>query len=88
MPRWRMERIEVRCYSGYRLNESPRAFLFLGKWHTVVEVLDQWYEGGVIAEDPIVHYFKVLTDEGETNLLRYDSFHDEWTLVIRSSEKA
>ena len=84
MPRWRLERIEVQCYSGYRLNESPRAFLFHGRWHTVREVLDRWYEGGVKEEDPIIHYFSVGTGEGETHLLRYDSFHDEWTLVIRS----
>ena len=38
--------IKVTAYSGYRDNESPRAFLMNDETMTVVEILDMWIEEG------------------------------------------
>lgn len=77
-----LEKISVESYSGYKANEIPRAFIFAGRRYIVQEVIDQWYEGGVRADAPIINYFKVWTDDGEEHLIRYDSYHDEWTIAI------
>ena len=42
---WVFEDIEVESYSGYKGEESPRAFVHLGKRFEVLEILDRWYEG-------------------------------------------
>jgi len=82
-----LERIEVESYSGYKLHESPRAFVFKGKRYLVEKIIDRWYEGGIKPEAPVVNYFKVRADDGGRYLIRYDSYHDEWTLAIRSSNE-
>lgn len=84
---WYLERISVESYSGYKLHESPRAFIFKGERYNVEEIIDRWYEGGLKSEDPIIDYFRVRTDDGGEYLIRYDSYRDEWTMVIRTSEK-
>ena len=76
-----LERIDVESYSGYKLHEHPVAFCYKGERHLIQEITDRWYEGGRTPAAPIVNYFKVLTDDGKTHLLRYDTFHDEWTVV-------
>jgi len=78
-----LEKISVESYSGYKAHESPRAFTFGGKRYAVQEVIDQWYEGGVRSDSPIINYFRVRADDGKDYLLRYDSNQDEWTMVIR-----
>lgn len=78
-----LEPIEVESYSGYKLHESPRKFIREKKQYIIQEILDRWYEGGIKPETPIVSYFKILADDGKHYLIRYDSFHDEWAIVIR-----
>ena len=78
-------RIEVESYSGYKLHESPRTFIYKKNQYVIREITDRWYEGGTKPESPIVSYFKVRTDDGGQYIIRYDSFHDEWTLVIPPS---
>ncbi len=80
-----LKQINVESYSGYKLHESPRAFIYEGRRYTVKEILDSWYEGGTKPEAPVISYFKVLADNGGRYLIRYDSFHDEWTIVIQPS---
>jgi hypothetical protein len=79
--RYHLERIEVESYSGYKLHESPSKFVYGGRRYTVREITDRWYEGGIKADAPVVNYFKVRADDGQHYLIRYDSYHDEWTLV-------
>ena len=55
--------------------------------YVVQEIIGRWYEGGLKPGVPIMSYFKVRADNGKQYLIRYDSFHDEWTMVIRSSTK-
>ena len=80
-----LERIDVESYSGYKLHESPRKFIHGDEQYVVQEIIDQWYEGGTKPGTPVVNYFKVRADDGKQYLIRYDSFHDEWTIVIRPS---
>jgi len=74
--------IRVECYSGYRVNERPLAFTWGGTRRQVVEILDRWYEGGRSAQDPSLHYFKILTDGDEEFILRYNSLFDAWAVVV------
>lgn len=80
-----LKRIEVESYSGYKLNESPRKFTYEKKQYVIQKITDRWYEGGTKPDAPIVSYFKVQADDGGQYIIRYDSFHDEWTMVIRPS---
>ena len=66
--------IHVDAYSGYRANERPRRFTLNDKTYEIATVEDRWYE-------PDAEYFKVLTTEGKTYVLRYDQQRDEWTLT-------
>lgn len=71
--------MQVRCYSGYKVDERPVSFrLGAGKTRTVENVIDQWY-----GEDHT--YFKVLADDHKVYLLRHDRDSDEWVLVTRQA---
>jgi len=82
-----LEQIDVESYSGYKLHESPRKFIHEKKQYVVQEIIDQRYEGDTKPDVPIVSYFKVRADDCKQYLIRYDSFHDEWTIVIRPLTK-
>ncbi len=80
---WVFEDIQVEAYSGYKGEETPRAFLYLEKRHEISEVLDRWYEG---SRDPAAlrhDYFRVKTAEGEIFLIRYTPRFQSWTLCRR-----
>ncbi len=79
------ERIEVECYSGYRVNERPLAFTFRGQRFEVEEVMDRWYEGGTPGTPgrPELLTFKVRTREGQLYLLRYNSLFDTWSAISK-----
>lgn len=76
------ERIKVECYSGYRVNERPVAFYFQKRRWEVEEVVDRWYEGGILPGRPALDYFKVRTSEGRIFILRYNSLFDAWAIRI------
>ena len=77
---WVFDDIEVESYAGYKGEESPRAFVHLGKRFEVLEILDRWYEGGVDPKALRQDYFRVKTREGEIFLLRYTPRYQAWTL--------
>gem|GEM_PF-2927975 len=56
--------VTVECYSGFKANERPLAFIFQGYRREISEIQDRWYEGGVAPDRPIVDYFKVKADAG------------------------
>lgn len=67
--------VTVRCYAGYRGEETPRRF-DLGENHVEVrEVLDRWLA-------PDHRYFKVLGDDGAVYILRHDPEAERWELVF------
>jgi hypothetical protein len=76
------EPTEVECYSGYRVNERPVAFIFEDRRWQVTEIIDRWHEGGLDSSEPALHYFKVRTIEGRIFLLRYDSLFDAWAIRV------
>jgi hypothetical protein len=76
------ERIKVECYSGYKANERPVAFIFQGARREVREIIDRWYEGGPEASLPEIDYFKVRTTDGQVFILRYQSLFDAWSIQV------
>jgi uncharacterized surface anchored protein len=74
------KQIEVKCYSGYKVNERPVAFTYQGHRHEVAEIIDRWYEGGTDPTRPEIDYFKVKTTNGEVYLLRHLSLFDAWSI--------
>lgn len=70
-----MMQIEVRCYAGYRGEETPRE-LQLGRRRIVVEsVLDRWLA-------PDHRYFKLRGDDGGEYIVRHDPHLASWELVF------
>jgi hypothetical protein len=80
---WVFEEIQVESYAGYKGEESPRAFVYLGKRYEVIEILDRWYEGGVDPKALRHDYSRVKTKETEIFLLRYTPRFQSWTLCRR-----
>ncbi len=80
---WVFEDIQVESYAGYKGEESPRAFVYLGKRYEVDEIMDRWYEGGLDPKALRHDYFRVKTKEGEIYLLRYTPRFQSWTLCRR-----
>lgn len=72
------KKFEVVSYSGYRGEETPRAFILGSRRVEIVEVLDRWKEQRV-AERSIKIYFKVKGDDGLVYTLCYDEEEREWT---------
>jgi hypothetical protein len=78
------ERISVQAYSGYKVNERPKSFLYRGRQYQVIEIIDRWYEGG--GGPAQLDYFKVITDDHQEYILRYNSLFDAWALMTAGGE--
>jgi hypothetical protein len=74
--------IEVRAYSGYRINERPLSFRLRGQVHEVAEIVDRWHEGRPEPGSPYLNYFKVRTAGGKEYLLRYNGLFDAWSVMV------
>ncbi|MEW6418650.1 MAG: hypothetical protein AB1480_11080 [Nitrospirota bacterium] len=71
------KRIEVITYSGYRAEESPRAFMLNGEKIEVVRILDMWIEEG--DEDRTrKRFFKVKGSDGYTHKIYYNEKIMTW----------
>jgi hypothetical protein len=66
-------RIQVKCYAGYRGEETPRQLQIRGGQWEEVKVLDRWLA-------PQHRYFKVESGGGAQWIIRHDTLADEWTL--------
>jgi hypothetical protein len=64
---------KVETYSGSRLHERPRRFIWQGKGLEVQEVLASWQTPDYLA-------FKVKADDGCVYLLRYRRIQDSWEI--------
>jgi hypothetical protein len=67
--------LRVDCYAGYQGEETPRRFFLGDRLIEVVEVLDRWLA-------PEHRYFKLLGDDGDLYILRYDARRGEWELTL------
>ncbi len=76
------EIIEVCCYAGYKSNERPISFRLQNKTYTIAKILDRWYEGNAYAAMPPLDYFKVMTEEGATFIIRYNRLFDKWSIAV------
>ena len=69
----RMKLINVMCYSGYKADERPIKFTLRKRTLFVEETIDRWY-------GPNNNYFKVLANDKNIYIIRYDRDRDLWTL--------
>lgn len=66
------ETVQVRCYAGYRGEETPREVVTGGRELEVLEILDRWLEPGR-------RCFRIRTEDGVA-LLVHEEVRDRWRL--------
>ncbi len=71
------QRIEVIVYSGYRDEETPRAFILQNEKIEVVEILDMWIEEGFVNRVR-KRFFKIKGSDGYIHKIYCDSKTMEW----------
>jgi hypothetical protein len=71
------EKIRVMAYSGYRGEETPRAFMLGGKRIEVVEIQETWIEEG-IGDRATKRFFKVKGSDGGIHKIFYDEKTAQW----------
>lgn len=76
------QEIQVECYSGFKANEHPVAFIYQGDRLEIQEIVDRWHEGGLDSSRPVIDYFKVRAADGNVYFLRYQSGSDVWSLRL------
>lgn len=74
------EIINVECYNGYKASERPLAFTYRNRKWQVEEILDRWFESGVVAGHANLDYFKVRTVDGAVFLLRHNQRYKTWAI--------
>ncbi len=67
--------VKVRSHSGYKAEEYPEAFTISSRTFEINHIVDRWY--GVDHA-----YFKVIADDDNLYILRYDKILDTWELVF------
>ena len=67
--------VQVKSHAGYKAEEYPVIFSMNSKTFSIKTILDRWY--GVDHA-----YFKVIADDGNFYILRYDKTVDQWELVF------
>ena len=76
------EPISVRCYEGYKANESPRSFEWAGRTHNITKIVDRWYDGSLDGRSEATDYFKVQTDDGAIYIIRRNRLFDSWAIMV------
>ncbi len=75
------EKITVIAYSGYRNDESPRAFILYEEEITAEETISTWIEEDLSGESR-KRYFIVKGSDGYIYKIYYDEKKKEWFLVL------
>lgn len=68
-------KIEVKCYSGYKGEETPHSLLFDDKEIQVKKILDMWLA-------PDHRYFKLLGSDEVVYIIRHDPEGCFWELIF------
>ena len=76
----RLTPIQVECYAGVKVDETPRRFRWEERHIEVDEVLDRWHQVESRPEWPRADYFKVRGADGQEYLLKHDLESYEWFL--------
>jgi hypothetical protein len=71
------EKVEVIAYSGYRGEEVPRVFRWLGTKVGVAEIRKRWVEEGAEDRDT-KRRFELIGTDGVAYSLIYDEQKQEW----------
>ena len=72
------DQIKVESYAGYKAEEEPRVFEWLGERHEIKEILSRWMETDI--EDERRRKFLVRTADGHVYELVYNEKDDSWWL--------
>jgi len=71
------EKIRLTAYSGYKGEETPRAFMLGDRRIEVVEVQERWVEEG-IGDRTTKRFFKVKGSDEGIHKIFYDEKTAEW----------
>ncbi len=71
--------INVKCYSGYRGEETPRSISFGNKEIQVDKILDMWLA-------PDHRYFKFLGSDSGVYIIRHATQQQLWELTFFKAE--
>jgi hypothetical protein len=72
--------ITVETYSGYKADETPRAFFHQGRRYLIEEVIDRWYQASADPTLASASYFKVRTTDGAVFIIKRDNESQTWSL--------
>jgi len=64
--------VQVRCYAGYRGEETPREVVKEGRALEILEILDRWLEPGR-------RCFRICTEDGVAVLV-HEEARNRWRL--------
>lgn len=78
-----MDKIEVKCYSGYTYAERPVSFILQGKEYQIESIEKEW-------RGPGERWFLVKTGGNKYFKLCYNEAQDEWSIteVVKEQENA
>ena len=76
----RLDKIEVKCYSGYTYAERPISFIIQGKDYQIESIEKEWREPGE-------RWFLVITGDNKYFKLCYNEAHDEWLVFKRDYQR-
>ena len=74
--------VRVECHSGYKADEYPKCFCRNNERFEIVAITDRWYQGENNPEFPVSNYYKVVTENGESYILKQDLKKDSWSLCL------
>ena len=76
----RLLSLNVECYAGHRVEQTPRVRILGDRRIAVAEVLDTWLA-------PEYRYFKLRGGDGDTYLVRHDERSDTWGGTMFHAER-
>ncbi len=74
--------VKVICYSGYKADEYPKYFYWNEIRFEIMEIIDRWYQGDQNPDFPAANYYKVITNDEKTYILKHATKRDKWFLLI------
>lgn len=73
------KKIDVTCYSGYRLNEKPTKFNYKGNEYHIEKILNRSVEESINGEDRRL-IFLIRCQDNKIFSIYYDTRQDQWYL--------
>ena len=74
--------ITVSCHSGYKAEEYPTSFYWDKLKFEITEISDRWHQYQTDSEWPGADYFKVITKDQKTFILKHETTSNRWFLII------